>query len=101
MPFLTHRNDGINENHEIRATADSIDRILRGRVAIVEMGAERRGHMPSRREADYADALGIQFKFGSSGTDRAHRALNIEHRNRMLIGLDAVLQDDPGNALLV
>ena len=57
--------------------------------------------MPARREADNADAVGIDIPLLGPDPHRADSALGVEQRHERLAAGESVFQDNAGDAVLV
>ena len=100
MAFLAHGDDGIDQDHEIGPATDPLDGIRRLRIARVEMRAGGRGQMPAGREADDADAFGIDrpTPWPATRTVRMARWASSSGTKRLPVG-KPILQHDPGDAV--
>src|SRR5581483_6455419 len=89
---------GIEQDGKIGSTALPVDRITRLWFSGVELGRRRRGEVPSRREAEDADAIRIDLPLRGPSADGSQGTLRIlDRRGVMILGCQAVLQNDAGD----
>ena len=100
--FLGKGDDGVGENGEIGAGADTFDDIVAGGVAGIEVGGGGGGEVAAGAEAHDADFGGVHFEFGGAGADGAEGALDVvDHGGVAVLGTETVTEDEGGDALRV
>lgn len=96
---IVHRDDGVQEDGEIGARAESVDRVGGVGLTVVEMCCGAGGEMTPGREADDAYALGVEIPFRCAGSDEAEGSLCVfEFDGVMIFGAQAVFENEAGDA---
>src|SRR5262249_12816109 len=94
MTERSHRNDGVDQDAEVRAATYPIYRIRRVRLAVVEVGYCRRSQMPAGGESENADPGWIDAESICIRTHISDRSIDVAQHDRMVIlGSEAVPED--------
>ena len=96
---VEHGDDGIAEDHKIRARTQTVKGICRVRIAGREMRSERRGQVAAGGESHDADAVRRDTEFFRARTDDAEGALDVfELRGIVIARAEAILQHEGRHA---
>lgn len=71
------RHHRIEENVKVGTATHALDGVIGRRIAAIKMRGRGAGQVPASREADDADAVGIESPRGGVRTDITNRALGI------------------------
>ena len=102
MRELSHRDHGIDQNHQVGPGTDSFDRIGSVGLAELEVRADCRRDVTAGGESKDADTLRIDVPFTRPRTHCANRARRILQRGRMMVSRsEPILEHERSNAQLI
>jgi hypothetical protein len=96
---LDHR---INKDDKIGARAGSLNRIVCGRIAGIELGCEHGRKMPAGRRTPYSKAIWVEIELNGVLPHPSHRANSIFKLRRICVaGRKTILKDERRNTEVV